>query len=151
MRVIILKKFESVQYFYRCFEYITPGMLFEEYINFSLEKGYSEFGFHVYHGSILYVTVMCDREHFAYFNANWEELHIRDHDPFQPCLSLPKQPGNWEQMKSIAEKLGTLVPRARVDLFTNNTHVYFSELTLTPDGCEDKSYPIIHQKLALWM
>lgn len=133
------------------YDYITPGMLFEEYINFSLEKGYSEFGFHVYHGAILYVTVMCDREHFAYFNADWEELHIRDHDPFQPCLSLPKQPGNWGQMKSIAEKLGTLVPRARVDLFTNNTHVYFSELTLTPDGCEDKSYPIIHQKLSLWM
>ena len=46
---------------------------------------------------------------------------------------MPK-PAKFEEMKVLAAKLAGNLPFARVDLYSVNNRIYFSEITLTPAG-----------------
>lgn len=55
------------------------------------------------------------------------------------CLS--EKPSNWARMLEVASILSKGIPIVRVDLYSENGHVYFGELTFTPGGGIETTVP----------
>lgn len=95
-----------------------------------------DYKFYCFNGKPKYCQVISDRnvnETIDYFDMDWN---------MQPFTGLtenvknsvlpPNKPGNFEDMKLIAEKLALENPFSRVDLYSMNNKVYFGEITLYP-------------------
>lgn len=69
----------------------------------------------------------------CFLSLDWELLPYRWKDePIQ--TELPPKPRNLEEMISVAQKLSEQLPLVRVDLYSINDKVYFSELTFYPSS-----------------
>jgi len=134
------------------YKYIEPHMLLEEFLDMGLVNGYAEYGFYCVGGAILDVQVMCSRSQFAFVNTNFHQLPVTGvKDEWKPCASTPKKPANWDEMVSIARTVSSNIPElVRVDLYSNGEDAYFSELTFTPDTCNQRADPKTLDKLYLW-
>lgn len=63
---------------------------------------------------------------------NWRNLIEKE--PFQ-------KPNQWEDMIKLARILSADFPFVRVDLYDLNGHIYFGELTFTPENGMGRDYP----------
>lgn len=60
-----------------------------------------------------------------------------------------RKPSNWNQMLEVASRLSKGIPIVRVDLYSENGHIYFGELTFTPGGGIETIIPFsLSQKFA---
>ena len=127
-------------------------MLLEEFLDMGLVNGYAEYGFYSIGGTILDVQVMCSRHQFSYVNTNFDELPVTGvAEGWEACPSTPKKPENWDEMVSIVRTISSNIPElVRVDLYSNGKDAYFSELTFTPDTCNQRADPKTVDKLYLW-
>lgn len=55
-------------------------------------------------------------------------------DTIQNDKYIPELPCNFQEMKTIAEKLSSPFPFVRVDLYNIKGRIYFGELTFIPYG-----------------
>jgi len=124
----------------------SDAMVFEEYLG-----QFTEYGFYVSRGVVLYAETRCAKKEWSYFNADFESLRLTVR-PFIPCETILTKPGNWDMMVSIASAVGAAISEViRIDLGTDNKEVYFKHLTLVPGSCKDNVKPTTLPKLMLWI
>lgn len=67
----------------------------------------------------------------SFLTMDWQFAPYERSD-FRPFTQLPKKPGRFDEMITLARKLSENVPFLRVDFYEINGSVYFSELTFSP-------------------
>lgn len=140
-----LKRKLKTNYFSRYREWgyknIEPRLLCEEYMSDSTQSnGLVDYKFFCFNGEpeFLYISQGLEdhstaRISFADMDGNRLPVERSDYKGFEGELPLPL---NFEQMKSIADKLAHAVGNrfVRVDLYEIEGQTYFSELTFYPNG-----------------
>lgn len=69
-----------------------------------------------------------------YYDCNWKFLEITRKGHKNDSKHIISRPNNFENMKGIASELSKPFPFVRIDLFTVNSRIYFSEFTFLPTG-----------------
>lgn len=91
-----------------------------------------DYRFHCIHGSCKQIRVLNNRfgnnEDSFYYNARWEVMQISN--PGYEIAGVPfEKPENGDEMVRLAEKLAGDFDSVRVDLYSCDGRIYFSELT----------------------
>lgn len=123
---------------------IKPKLVIEELIqpNSSEDMVPIDYKFYVYHGTARFIEVHTKRyiNHIQnIYTREWEKMHVVIGEPIND--QMDEKPSNFDELVSIAEKLGEDVDFVRVDLFTVGDDIYFGELTLTPGSGTAKFVP----------
>ena len=139
------KKFDfwmKTNYAYRNFEMqyrdVPQKIIAEKYIEQSNGNLY-DYKLHFYDGVLRFCQVVGDRDlvrHVAYqafFDPDWNRLN-ESAGLYPDYTNSPAKPENWEEMKRIAGKLADGFKYVRVDLYSVNSKIYFSEYTFTPSA-----------------
>lgn len=97
------------------------------------DKGLIDYKFLCFNGRFKYLWIDLDRygDHKrCFFNNELQYIHVNsDH----PCLNYaPELPDNMSEMITLAEKLASEFPFARVDLYNVEGKIYFGEITFYP-------------------
>lgn len=113
---------------------IKPQIIIEELL---LENNYLpiEYKIHCFNGKAKYMYVVTDRNKNIRYNnyyIDWKEFDDAQFNGWKKSDKPLTKPSNWDEMVQIAEKLSKPFPFVRVDLFSINNKIYFSELTFTP-------------------
>ena len=127
-------------YYYSCREWpykdCKPRILVETYMKDEKEENLPVYKFFCFDGEpYLVQTIKNDKtrqETIDYFDMNWNLLDLRQNFP-NSSEPLSK-PSNFEEMKQIAKVLSKGFPCIRVDLYSINGKVYFSEYTFFSDA-----------------
>ena len=128
------------------YKYVQPRIIAEEFVEDEYAKGNEtpvgliDYKFFCFHGKprLLYVSKGLEdhrtaRISFTDMEGRVMPFHRRDYQPFAQNIVLPQ---NFEEMCKIAERLAREIdcPFVRVDLYSVNENVFFSEITFTPCG-----------------
>lgn len=97
-----------------------------------------DYKFFCFHGSpeFLYVRhtdKVTNKKSLCFVTKDWELAPFRRKDD-APVIALPPKPLQFDEMMKIAKRLSSAFPFVRVDLYTINGQVYFSELTFYPSS-----------------
>lgn len=100
-------------------------------------QGLTDYKFFCFNGKpeLLYISVGLENHSTAkisFYDLNGNEMPFH-RDDYQPYHNAP-MPDNLSEMKEVAEKLASAVdsPFVRIDLYSINGSVYFSEITFSP-------------------
>ena len=121
------------------YEQVKPRILIEQ----MLEEGHSIFRFLVFNGTVgmIEVDYLLDGKMYnAVYDPFWVPISLRD----SLCDALPgdlPRPVMLDQMKEVATELGTGFDFVRVDLYTGDNWIKFSELTFYPCGGYERFDP----------
>ena len=134
-------------YFYSCREWpykdIKPRIIVEQFIKDSKEDNLPVYKFFCFNGEpYLVQTIKNDKtscETIDYFDMDWELLNIKQN--FENSEVPLGKPDNFEEMKKLASKLSKGFPFVRVDLYSVDNKIYFSEFTFFSDAGYQKFYP----------
>lgn len=110
---------------------IIPLVFAENFLGESIR----DYKFYCFHGEPLFLYVgqglTCDHSlKIDYFDLDWNPMPFYRTD-YERLGKVPK-PRHFEEMKEIAKVLSKDVPFVRIDLFEENSTVFFSEFTLCP-------------------
>jgi hypothetical protein len=113
----------------------VPRIVCEAYLEDPVTKELTDYKFYCSKGEPKAVQV--DTERFidhksSLLGLDWKPLGYVQVATFSRTKKLPKKPNNLPEMIRIARKLSEDFPYVRVDLYSVNNKVYFSELTFTP-------------------
>ena len=78
-------------------------------------------------------------ETIDYFDMDWKLLKIKQN--FENSDVPLDKPANFEEMKALASKLSKGFPFVRVDLYSVDNKIYFSEFTFFSDAAYQRFYP----------
>lgn len=153
-----LKKSLSKNFFFQSREWpyknIKPQVFAESYISGfdgskadkreGEMKGVVDYKFLCYNGICEYLFTCTGREsndlRVDFFDLEWNHLPFERHYP-NADIHIPK-PEALSQMVEIAESLSKDIPFVRVDLYQDQGHIYFGEMTLYPGaGLEEFAPP----------
>lgn len=126
-------------YFYQSREWPYKNcerkIIVEEYMADAKEKNLPVYKFFCFSGKPFIVqTIKNDKtsyETIDYFDMNWTRLELKQN--FENSENPLEKPVNFEEMKEIAATLSEGFPFIRVDLYSINGVVYFSEYTFFSD------------------
>lgn len=111
---------------------VLPRIIAEQYM--VDESGYElkDYKFFVFNGEVKAMFIATDRTAetetcFDFFDRNFNHLPFTNGHP--NAQHLIKKPKNFEEMVSVAEKLGKGLPQSRIDLYNINGKIYFGEIT----------------------
>lgn len=110
---------------------IKPKIIIEEYLG----ESPLEYKIHVFNGKAKYLYVVSDRNKEIHYNnlyINWEPFDGAQFNGWTNSKKKINKPSNFDEMVSLAEKLGKDFPFVRVDLYNINGKIYFGEMTFTP-------------------
>lgn len=113
---------------------IKPQIIIEKLL---LENNYLpvEYKIHCFNGKAKYMYVVTNRNKDIRYNNYYIDWTPFDKAQFngwkKSDLPLAK-PKNWSEMVQIAESLSKQFPFVRVDLYSIDGKIYFSEMTFTP-------------------
>lgn len=115
---------------------VKPRILAEQYLDEQTGTGLHDYKFYCFHGEprLLYLSEGLEDHTTAkisFVTLDWEFAEFGRSD-FAPFKELPPKPENFQQMIQLAKKLSAGNPFLRVDLYSVQGKVYFSELTFTP-------------------
>lgn len=120
-----------------------PRIIVEEFISDKVNSILPVYKFFCFNGNPYMIQVIQNDkqadETIDYYDVNWNKLQLRTNFP-NSLIELEK-PHALEEMVTICEKLSAGYPFIRVDLFTANNEIYFSEFTLFSDAGFVKYYP----------
>ena len=111
-----------------------PRIIAEKYIESNEESGgLIDYKFFCFNGEAKYLYVICDRAlgkdgAFGIFDVNFNKLNYTRVGE-RPLTREIKKPDNFDEMISIAEKISSKFPHARVDLYNNEGQIIFGEVT----------------------
>lgn len=116
---------------------VKPRIIAETYMEQEDGSGLIDYKFFCFNGlpKLLYVSRGLEHHPTAqigFYDMNGKEMpfHRSDYKPYHGAA----MPHNFDKMKIIAQKLAEKVdcPFVRIDLYSINGEVYFSEITFTP-------------------
>ena len=113
---------------------IKPQIIIEELM---LENGKlpTEYKIHVFNGKAKNLYVVTSRGVDIRYNnyyIDWTPFDGSQFNGWKKTDYPLKKPSNFEKMVEVAEKLASKFPFVRVDLYSINGKIYFSEMTFTP-------------------
>ena len=136
-----IKNCLAVNYYWRGREWpykdVKPRIIAEKYIENKAEKGLIDYKFFCFNGNplLLYISRGLENHSMAeisFYDMNGKEknFHRIDYKPYHNAVI----PDNFEQMKNIASMLAREIgsPFVRVDLYSLENKIYFSEITFHP-------------------
>ena len=134
-------------YYYSCREWpykdIKPRIIVEKFVKDSKEDNLPVYKFFCFDGEpYLVQTIKNDKtsyETIDYFDMNWERLDLKQN--FENSKVPLDKPSNFEEMKKLAAKLSKSFPFVRVDLYSVDGKIYFSEFTFFSDAGYQRFYP----------
>lgn len=117
---------------------VNRRILAEQYLEQEDGSDLIEYKFFCFHGSPEFLYVRhTDREtkkkSLCFVTRNWEMTSFRRKKD-GPVTVIPPKPKLYTEMLMVAQKLSSEFPFVRVDLYSNNNQVYFSELTFYPSS-----------------
>ena len=125
---------------------VKPRILAEEYIEPSSANGLVDYKFMCFSGKVDHVMLCSDRlsghTRFDHFDKDWNFLRYQYVDADKPSDYTIKKPERIDEMFKIAEKLSKPFPFVRVDLYCENSKIYFGELTFYPQSGFDTDYTV---------
>lgn len=155
-----INKSLKINYFYHSREWpykgCKPRIIIEKYVKDSSEENLPVYKFFCFSGEPYIVqTIKNDKtknETIDYFDMDWQLLDLRQNFNNSE-VPLPK-PSNFEDMKKLAATLSQDLPFIRVDLYSVNGRIYFSEFTFYSDCGYQLFYPdkwdlILGEKIVL--
>lgn len=116
---------------------ISKKIIAEKYMVDKESDELLDYKFYCFNGKPYYCQVITDRsshECIDFFDMDWS------HQPFTGLSNCGnsivevKKPVTFTQMKEYAEKLSTEFSFVRVDFYEINGHLYFGEMTFTPNS-----------------
>ena len=147
-------------YFFSCREWpykdVKPRIIVEQFVKDDREDNLPVYKFFCFNGEpYLVQTIKNDKtsyETIDYFDTNWKFLELKQN--FENSEVPLSKPSNFEEMKELAAKLSKGFPFVRVDLYSVNGKVYFSEFTFFSDAGYQRFYPdewdmILGEKIVL--
>ena len=134
-------------YFYSCREWpyknVKPRIIVEQFVKDSKEDNLPVYKFFCFNGEpYLVQTIKNDKtsyETIDYFDMDWKFLELKQN--FENSEVPLTKPSNFEEMKELAAKLSKGFPFVRVDLYSVDGKVYFSEFTFFSDAGYQRFYP----------
>ena len=134
-------------YFYSCREWpyknIKPRIIIEQFVKDDKEDNLPVYKFFCFNGEpYLVQTIKNDKtsyETIDYFDMDWKFLKLKQN--FENSEVPLSKPSNFEDMKELAAKLSKGFPFVRVDLYSVNGRIYFSEFTFFSDAGYHQFYP----------
>lgn len=117
---------------------VRKQILAEKYMEQEDGSELIDYKFFCFHGSpeFLYVRhtdKKSGKKSLCFVTKDWELASFRRKDD-APVSELPPKPLLFDEMMKIAKRLSSEFPFVRVDLYTINKQVYFSELTFYPSS-----------------
>lgn len=106
------------------------------------DKELADYKFFCFNGVPKFMYISHDNSVNAttdFFDMNFKRLNIRMKDPNSDII--PSKPVEFDELKSIAEKLSFGIPFVRVDMYVINGQIYFGELTFFHNAGFTKIYP----------
>ena len=147
-------------YFYSCREWpyknVKPRIIVEKFVKDSKEDNLPVYKFFCFNGEpYLVQTIKNDKtsyETIDYFDMDWKFLNLKQN--FENSEVPLSKPSNFEEMKELAAKLSKGFPFVRVDLYSVDGRIYFSEFTFFSDAGYQRFYPdewdlILGEKIVL--
>lgn len=147
-------------YFYSCREWpyknVKPRIVVEQFVKDSKEDNLPVYKFFCFNGEpYLVQTIKNDKtsyETIDYFDMDWKFLNLKQN--FENSEVPLSKPSNFEEMKELAAKLSKGFPFVRVDLYSVDGRIYFSEFTFFSDAGYQRFYPdewdlILGEKIVL--
>lgn len=119
------------------YQNISPKILIEE-IQYPKNGGeLFDYRFYTFHGKVKALSIGSLRyrrtKKNIFFDSNWNIIKFSRYKEALP-YPLPDRPDNFDEMRSIAEKLGSEIDFARIDLFNTTKGIILSEMTVYPEG-----------------
>ena len=113
---------------------IKPQIIIEELM---LENGKlpTEYKIHVFNGKAKNLYVVTSRGVDIRYNnyyIDWTPFDGSQFNGWKKTDHPLKKPSNFDKMVEVAEKLASIFPFVRVDLYNIDGKIYFSEMTFTP-------------------
>lgn len=147
----ILEKSLNNNFYYALREWpykdVEPRIIAEMYLE-SKESdcGITDYKFFCFNGSIKFLYISKGLEEHSTARISFFDLDGRELDFYRSDYKRLENfvlPNNYLKMKKIAEKLAKVVdsPFVRIDLYSVNGKIYFSEITLSPCGGFLPFYP----------
>ena len=109
-------------------------ILVEKFIPAAAETGgLMDYKFFCFNGKAEYLYVIADRDlggdaRFGIYDRDFNLLPYRRVGA-QPLEREIQKPGNYQQLREIAEQLAADFPHARIDLYNQNEEIIFGEIT----------------------
>lgn len=113
---------------------IQPRIIIESFLK-SSTRFPVEYKLHVFHGKVKFLYVVTNRGgdiRYTLFDRDWKSFDGAQFNGWIKSDQIIEKPASFNQMISMAEKLGTPFPFVRVDLYDVVDKIYVSELTFTP-------------------
>ncbi len=125
------------------YKHVKPRIICEEFLGTEDNKLPSDYKFFCFHGKPDNVMVCIEREtgspKFYFFNNDWELLRYNIAGKNAPQdFTLPK-PKKIDEMFKIVEKISKGLPFSRIDLYYEDSKIYFGEITFFPESGYDKN------------
>ena len=128
---------------------IKPRIIIEKYVKDSKEDNLPVYKFFCFNGEPYIVqTIKNDKtsyETIDYFDMDWNRLDLKQN--FENSEVPLSKPSNFEEMKEMAAKLSKGFPFIRVDLYSVDGHIYFSEFTFFSDAGYAEFHPAEWDKI----
>ena len=142
-----LRKHLKREYFYHCREWpyknIKPRIIAEEFLADANNEVLPVYKILCFNGKPKIIqTIQNDKkpnETIDYFDTDWNVLELRQNYPNSPKPLI--RPQKLDEMLEIAEKLAEGTSFLRVDLYSVNGDIYFSEFTFFSDAGFAPFYP----------
>lgn len=118
----------------RHYSSIPRSIIVEKYLGFERSLPI-EYKIHVFNGVAKYLYVVTGRNHdirYTHFLRDWTPFPGAQFNGWRAADYPIVQPENFQEMLTLAERLGESYPFVRVDLYNIKGKIYFSELTFTP-------------------
>ena len=116
---------------------IPPKIIAEEYLEDSRDS-FIDYSFYCFHGKVVFLSVEEGKREgrigIEYYNTNWEKHPVDFFNDYPRVQNPFQKPANFDRMILIAETLSRGYPHLRVDLYNVGGHIYFGELTYTPES-----------------
>ena len=113
---------------------IKPRIIIEKYIG-EIDALPTEYKIHVFNGKAKSLYVVSGRGKDIRYNnyyIDWTPFDGSQFNGWKKTDYELKKPSNFDEMVKFAEALASKFPFVRVDLYSINGKIYFSEMTFTP-------------------
>lgn len=114
-----------------------------------------DYRFFTFGGRVFCVQVDIRHEGMGYscfYSRDWKRMPFLDADYLPPFPKEVERPKRYDEMLSVAERLGEDLDFVRVDLYASDDWVHVGELTLYPGGGFENYQPAAYDRILgdLW-
>lgn len=129
-------KYTQIEWAYNCVE---PYIIVEEVLDVPKIEELFDYRLYTFNGIVKCIAfgspVYRKKGLNAFFDAEWKPFPLSAYCELLPD-PLPLKPARFDEMKTIAERVGKGIDFLRIDLYDTNQGVMLGEVTVYPDAGE---------------